>query len=215
MSNKTTDSLIDSLTDDLKPVKRLLHPYARILPWIFVAIVYLAGIANFLGIRMDIMDKLHEAPFLFEMVLASLIAITGAYAAGLSTIPDMRSQQWFMAVPATQAGIFLIFVICTLIAEGTDHHSLPRLAMHHCFSDGLLIAFVPIIMLILLVKRGATTHPNLSSFMSILSVGALGWMTLRLTCGSDNLGHMFLHHFGPYLLLGIILGLLARRLYRW
>ena len=53
------------------------------------------------------------------------------------------------------------------------------------------------------------------AFMCVLSVGALGWIALRLTCGAANTGHTLLFHFLPFVAMAALLGALARRLYRW
>lgn len=209
---KNIDALIGDLAAELKPLKGGLHPVILISPWVVIAVAYMAGVIHFLGLRMDWPQKLQEAPFLFEMLLSALVAVSSAYTAGWLAIPDMRQQQWVLAVPSALFGVFMLWVGCQIAAEG---FRMPKVSWHHCFSDALLMGFVPVATLSLLVRRGATTRPGWMAFMCILSVGALGWIALRLTCGGDDTGHTLLFHFLPFVLAASVLGALARRLYRW
>ncbi|MCB9991799.1 MAG: DUF1109 domain-containing protein [Rhodospirillales bacterium] len=209
---KDIDTLIDDLSADLSPVKRIFKPFLWVSPWFVVAMAYLGGVINFLGLRMDLSTKIHEMPFIFEMGLTGMIAVSAGYSAGWLAIPDMREQRWMLAVPTTFFAVFMLFILSAVITSGVHIESL---SWHHCFSDALLMAVVPISTLMLLLKRGATTHPYWMSFMSVLSVGALGWASLRLTCPADHLGHTLLFHFLPFILCAVVLGSLARRIYRW
>ncbi len=210
--DKNMDALIDELSAELEPVSRFAHPFARISPWIIIAVAYISGVIHFLGIRMDIGKKLGEASFLFEMGLTGLIAIFAAYVSGWLTIPDMREQRWMLAVPTSLFAVFMLFIGAHVVAEGI---TMPAISWHHCFSDALLMGVVPIAMLSVLVRRGATTRPLWLAFMSTLSVGAMGWAAMRITCPSDMIGHTMMFHFLPFILFAVLLGVLARRLYRW
>lgn len=210
--DKDIDALIDNLSAELKPVKGMFHPILYISPWVIVALAYLTGVIHFLGLRMDWVQRLQEAPFLFEMLLSLLISVSAAYTAGWLAIPDMRERQWLLAVPVSLFAVFMLWIGCLLAAEG---FTMPKISWHHCFSDALLMGFVPVATLSLLVRRGATTRPGWMAFMCILAVGALGWMALRLTCGSVDTGHTLVFHFLPFVLAAALLGALARRLYRW
>lgn len=210
--DKDIEALIEELTDNLSPVKSVLRPVALITPWLLVGLAYVAAVLHFLGIRMDWRDKLAETAFVFEMGLAGLIAVISAYVAGWLAVPDMRAKQWLLAVPATLFLCFMLWVMCALITEGSVSF---QFDWRHCFSSALLMAFIPVASLTLLARRGATTRPGWMAFVSILAVGAIGWITLRLTCTADNIGHTMALHFLPYILLAVLLGALARRLYRW
>lgn len=209
---KDTESLIDELSGRLTPVKPAPHPVQVISPWVIIAVAYLAGVVHFLGVRMDIADRLGEGAFLFEMVLTGAIAVSAAYCAGWMAIPDMRGQSWMMAVPVTLFGVFLLWTVCQMAESGL---SIRDVSWHHCFSDAMLMGFVPIATLVMLVKRGATTRPCALAFMSVLSASALGWGALRITCMSESAGHILMLHFLPFVLAAALMGALARRLFRW
>lgn len=208
----SVEGLIDSLSSELEPVKTMSHPALRVLPWAIIALAYLAGTVHFLGVRVDIGEKLQETLFLFEMVLTFGIGITSAYVAGWLSVPDMGSRLWLLAIPSTLFAAFIALIGCTLIRNGFD---MPYIDWHHCFSDSLLMGFVPVTLLLILVKRGATTKPYWMSFMCVLSAGSLAWMAMRITCTSDRIGHNMIFHFLPFIVLAIVFSALARKLYRW
>lgn len=211
-NEQDTEKLIDELAGELKPVKRVLNPLIYISPWIVIALAYLAGVIHFLGVRMDIEEKLAQSEFLFEFGLSSAISLFAAYAAGFLAIPDMREKKWLLTVPTTLFGVFMFWILTKAIADG---FTVPGFHWHHCFSDALLMAFVPIATLSLLIRKGATTKPGWMAFMSILAVGGMGWMAMRISCMDDDIGHTMIHHFMPFVLIAVLLGVLARRLYRW
>ena len=110
MSSKdlNIDNLINSLSDELEPVKPLAHPFARMAPLIVVSILYVGAMIAMLGPREDFIPKvMHEIDYVFEILLSLSIFISGAVALGWMTIPGMRGQTWMKAVPATLSGIFL------------------------------------------------------------------------------------------------------------
>lgn len=208
------DELIQSLASEAKPVKTLLHPALRVLPWVIVSLAYMAGVIHFLGLRYDFSDKMREDTFMFEMILVLSMSASAAYAAGLLSIPDMRAQKWFLAVPTTIFGVFMLWMGAKL-AMDIGHIKLSKISWHHCFSDGLMVAFIPVVAIIFLVRRGCTTMPGWACFMSTIAVGGIGWIGLRLSCSNDHIAHTFYFHYTPFLVLGVLLGLLAHRIYKW
>lgn len=209
---ESTEEFIERLSEDLKPVKHIFSPVWTVTPWLIVVLGYLAGVVHFLGLRMDWEEKLAAPEFLFELSLTFSIAVSAGYCAGWMAVPDMREKNWMQAVPLTLFGAFLLYMLCHIVPEGM---SVPHLQWHHCFSDAILMAFVPIAALSILVKQGATTRPRMLSLMSVLAVGALGWGALRLTCMQDDVAHTLFYHFIPFIIFAVLVGVLARRLYRW
>lgn len=217
MAKKTkVEELIAALETDLKPVRPLHHPFLRVMPVMIVVLAYLAGVIHFLGIRMDIMDRLHDSAYLYELGLTVVISITAAYSAGLLSIPDMHEKTWFLAVPSSLFAALFLWMCCEFGIEAfAGDVNISHLSWSHCFSDAMLMAFVPIVALVMLVRKGATTRPKWMAFMSVLSVGALGWASLRITCIAEHSEHIMIFHFMPFVILGTICGLLANRIYKW
>ena len=215
MSEDNIKTLIDDMTGDWQPAGKMWHPVARVVPWAALMVVYIYGVVMYVGLRRDWPGIADDIFFIFEIGLTAMMAISAAIASSWLGIPDMGGRKWVLYVPLTLFGVFILWLGCHVYGQG----GLPLLSrhqgLHHCFSEGLLMGTVPVAGLMFLTRRGATTRPFMSAFMSILAGGALGWIGLRFSCGATNMVHVLLYHFLPFVLMGGVIGSLARWLYRW
>ena len=213
MSDQNVDSLIDSLSDELEPVKRLPHPFMRLLPLLVVSLIYMVAMIAMIGPRDDWMPKMyHEISYVFEFLLSLSLFVSAAATLAWLSVPDMRGQTWLKAVPVTLGGVFLVWAVLRIAFEwGEPLH----FALKNCSLDGFIMTALPVAVLTLFTKKGATTQPIWSSCMTILSFSGLGWAGLRLTCGANTFAQSFVIHFIPFVILGVLFGLLSRRIFRW
>ncbi len=212
MSDQSTETLIDNLTEELSPMRRLVHPSLRALPWVALAMAYVAGVVNYLGLRPDLFAQFENSTFLFETGLMFFITLTAVLASAFLCVPDMRGRKWLVSVPST---LFLAFLLWTITRSFTEGIHMPAIHWDHCFQDRALMGFVPAVAIMFLGTRGATTRPRMMALMNILAVGALGYIGLRFTCSLDTVGHAALYHLFPFIVFGSALGFAARRIYRW
>jgi len=210
MSNAET--LIDNLCNGLRPCKRLPHPFLRALSGAILALAYVAGVVNYLGIRPDLAQKFQDTAFLFEIGTMGAVSLSAVLAASWLCVPDMRGVKWLVAVPLTLFGVFLFW--CGIRAH-VDGFAMPAMHWDHCFNDGLLMGFVPAAAVIFMSRRGATTRPFLMALVAVLSVGALGYVGLRFTCMMDTVGHAGVYHLLPFTVFGVLTGAGARVLFKW
>lgn len=213
MSDEKLNSLIDGLADELEPVKPLAHPLMRMAPLIIVSIFYVGAMIAMLGPREDFMPKMmYEIDYVFEILLSLGIFISSAVALGWMSIPDMRGQTWMKAVPVALAGVFLLWAGLRIFFEWGE----PLVfKLQNCSMDGLFMTFIPVAALVFTSRQGATTQPGWTSFMTVLSFSGLGWAGLRFTCGAGTFMQSFVIHFIPFIVMGVIFGLFARRIFRW
>ena len=213
MSEQNLDKLIDGLADDLEPAKPLAHPLLRMAPLIVVCILYVGAMIAMLGPRQDFMPKMmHDIDYVFEILLSLSIFISSAAALGWMSIPDMRGQTWMKAVPVTLAGVFVLWAGLRTFYEWDQ----PLVfELRNCSLDGLFMTFLPVAALVFTSRQGATTQPVWASFITVLSFSGLGWAGLRFTCGANTFLQSFVIHFIPFILLGVVFGLFARRIFRW
>ena len=213
MSEKDLNTLIDDLADDLKPVKPLAHPLKRMAPLIIVCIFYVGAMIALLGPREDFMPKMmYEIDYLFEILLSLSIFISSAVALGWLSIPDMRGQTWMKAIPVTLAAVFILWAGLRIFFEWGE----PLVfKIENCKLDGLFMTVIPVAALVFMSRRGAVTQPGWTSFITVLSFSGLGWAGLRFTCGAGTFLQSFLIHFVPFIMLGVIFGLLSRKIYKW
>ena len=206
------DDLIKSLGEDLKPVKPLGCPARRTLPWIAFSALYAAIIIHYVGMRPDLVVKLHDGVFMFEIILVGITAILAAGASVYMSVPDMCGQKWLKPTALSFIAVFFLWAFTQWFSYGMP---MPEPHWDHCINQSAIIALLPIAMLLYIAKRGTTTTPVMMSIMNVASVGALAYIALRLTCMVDDVGHIFFFHVIPFLIAGTLLGVMARKIYKW
>lgn len=210
---QSIDSMIENLSNDLSEVKPLPHPLLRVLPLIGISVFYLFAMVAMLGPREDWMPKMfNEISYLFEIGLSLSVFISAAMALCWMSVPDMRGQTWLKAVPVTLLGVFVGWAGLRIYFEWGEPL---MMSLGNCSLDGLFLTAVPVFILTLMARRGATTQPGWSAFMSILSFSGLAWAGLRFTCGANTFLQSLVIHFIPFVVLGIVFALFARRIFKW
>ena len=213
MSNKDITTLINDLSKDLASTGKPARPLMRTLIWLSISGLATAIFFYFIGLRSDLAPKLQAADFLREVTLLIALTTTAGYAAFLLSVPDKGGKAWFIPIPLT---LFAVAVLSTIITMLTTGFTWPELRFVHCIEHAGLFVIVPAALITFMTARkGATVHPVLLMMMIALAAGSLGYICLRLSCMMDSIGHNLVYHMSPYLILGMLLGLIARRLYRW
>lgn len=213
MSGKNLDSLIGNLTEELEPTKPMAHPFIRMMPWCALVLVYVYLVVEYVGVRHDLGAKLTDPRFIFEISIISFVGITALISSNYLCVPDMRGRSWMIALPFTGLGLFSIWsVIHAIMIEG-EH--MPQLHIDHCMGEGAFMAVIPLAMLLFMMRKGATTRPLLMASMNVLTVISISYIGLRMTCAMDSVGHTVVGHLLPYIGIGLVLGLAARKLYKW
>ncbi len=214
MSDKDINALISDLTQDVKPVKCCRHPLLRLLPFLFVAVIYIGGIFYFYGVRPDLAAKWGDSIFVFEVLLMAMIAISSALSSVYLSLPDKGGYGWLPVVPFTALGIFALWSIARIFSNGMPL-VMPGLHMDHCMGEGVFMAIIPLAMLLVITRSGATVAPYLSAAMGVISAGAIGYTGLKISCSMDTVAHTLVSHLAPYLLIGALMGIFARKLFKW
>ena len=209
---KNTDDLINSLCDGLEP-KKACCPYSRILLWAVFSVGYLLITFWYFGLRGDLAERLSDGNFIFEMALASMLLLSSAMVSSWLSFPDCHQKNSFKAVPVTLFATFIIWIVSHMFTSGMGVLSMMKLG--HCATDGLYIEIIPFIAIVFLTIKGRTTAPYWSIFMNVLAVAAMGWISLRLTCSMDNMGHSFLNHLLPFSIIGAATAVFARKIFKW
>lgn len=212
MGVRDLDALIGNLTSELCPVQCLGHPFRCAVMWVGLTVIYEALVVMIFGLRPDIALKIADLHFLFETGLVLAVGLSAAMASAWLCIPDMRGLRWLAALPISGVAIFFFWAFLNLVTGG-DVVSVPHLG--RCFASAALSSLVPMAALVFMMRRGSTTSPVLSGVMNILAVGCAGYVGLRLICTTEGIGHDLAYHVFPFMLLGAVIGLFARWIYRW
>lgn len=206
------DDMIKQLSGELKPVCCLGNPYLRAMKWLSVGLISVVIIGAILGFRGDLGTKMMSPGFELEIIVALLLAVSSAIAASWLSVPDGAEKKQVVIMP-----YILVAFAGLLFARETFHHGidLPEFKLTTCMLNGLIMGLIPVALMVYLMKCGASTRPVLMTLVSMIASGSIGYIGLRLICHSDAIGHVCLYHVVPFVVIGLILGLLARRLFRW
>jgi hypothetical protein len=206
------DKLISGLCSEYKGV-RLLNCSFR-CAWLTALISggWVAVLIPFSGIRHDWADVMHDPVFIFENALVLVTWVLALMAASLLRVPDMAGHTWLLRAPLVLLAIMAGWIFYRTAAEGGMRL---EINWHHCCSNGIIYGIIPLALLTFVSRSGATTRPYWMAFMNALAVGTAGWVGLRLSCPMDDVGHGFVYHFVPFVLLGSLFLPVARRLFRW
>lgn len=209
---KNTEDLIGQLCSDLEPTSPRC-PYRRILLWLVLSVAYIVGVVAYLGPKVDIMEHLTNASFLFEMMMAMAIFISSALASSWLSFPDCLQRNWMKIISVTLFGAFTLWILANAIEEGMDFFS--HFYLKSC-SRSLIVEALPFAALVYMTARGNTTQPYWSMAMNVMAVSSLGWIGLRITCSMyDSMTYGFIHYMLPVAILGAGVGFFARKLFKW
>ncbi len=204
---------IENLAQDLKPVTQCRNPLGVSLLWGAIALTYVMAVASMVGLRSNLSARMADPIFTFEILLALLTGLAATFATFLLSVPDARGKKWVLPIPATLFAVHLLWMFVRMNAEGMG--PMPSLAFSYCWMDAALMAGIPAILAVVLVRRGATVRPVFLAFNAVLAMSSFGWIGVRLTCMHDTVGKAYLINYLPYIVVGFAFGLLARRIFRW
>ncbi len=208
-----TQKTIDDLCCGLKPCKRLGNPLWRSLLWMVIAISYVSAVALMLGVQPNTWERLHQHHFVFEILLSFATGITASIATFFLSVPDCRGKDWFYSIPGTLFGVHMIWMFVRFAME--DVGIFPANWFGHCWMDCILMAGVPSAVVLLLIRKGATVRPRLLAFNAVLAIASFSWIGMRFICPFETVGKAYFVNFLPFLMSGIVLAFVAKRLFRW
>lgn len=214
MTNKDNeiDQTIKSLCGDLKPVC-CVNPLWRALLWILLVITYTSAVAMTIGLRENIAEAMNREIYIFELMLAFATGIFASLLTFWLSTPDCERYKKYMAVPITLLGVQMVWMFDRLYFEGVG--DIRENWLSHCWINTALHTTLPAIAVIILVRKGATVMPCALASYAVLAVSQFGWIGMRLVCPHDNVGEAYFLNFLPYVIIGIIAGMGAKKLFRW
>lgn len=212
--NSDINKTIEGLCSDLKPCCRLKNPLWRSLLWMTIAISYVVAMALMIGLQPNTMERMtHHHHFVFEITLSFITGITASIATFLLTIPDSRDREWFYSIPITLFGVHILWMLIRFMMEGFG--VVPSDWFGHCWMDCFIMAGVPAGLVLFLIRKGATCRPRLLAVNAILAVASFSWIGMRFVCPFETVGKAYFVNFLPFLVIGLIVGFAAKKLFRW
>ncbi|MCI5060474.1 MAG: NrsF family protein [Alphaproteobacteria bacterium] len=205
------NDLIDNLCGELTPVCKK-SPYRSIFIWVLLSALYISGVILYYGPKIDLINSLSEASFIFEIIIAGSIFIFGAIASSFLSFPDEVQKTWPKIVTLVLFCVFITWIFANIIEEGISDRIF---TLGSCYK-GIFVEAIPFVALIFITMRGHSTKPYWLMAMNVMSVSALGWIGLRITCSMyDSMLYSFTHYLLPFAVLSVAIGLFARKIFKW
>ena len=209
----SVDELINSLTEKAVPTRPAATPFMLFLKWSAYAVVYIAVLLFFFGLRDDIRTQLHFSLFRFEIGSLMGILLTSLLSATTLSFPDMHQKNFIAGLPL----IPLILFVNVLYAQWLNDVPPAALPDHDviCLLCISMFSVLPAAIIIQVLRQQATTHYYATGSVALLAASSLGCLTLRLSEKTDSILHLVEWHYLPMIgfsLLGLWLG---RRYLKW
>lgn len=172
MTDASTDTFIDGLADDLRPIRRLSSPGLRAATWIAVVAAVACVMAAFSDLG-DLARRLAYVPDMWLAVLGSTsTAVLGAVAVFHLCLPDGKSRWALLLLPGLALWIAGTGMGCfrSWLLPGLEPATLVE--ARTCFGFITLLSVPLSAMTILMVRRGYPLRPNLAAATGGLAVAA-------------------------------------------
>ena len=190
--NMSTNDLIANLSQDLPPVQRLAHPAKRLLMWIGIAFpvsLIMGALVEQQSFALVFVDgesfalakeRLTDWRSLLELGAIFATALTAGYAALCGTQPGRAPHAWVLPVFPFAAWLALVTESCFELYQqiGPDQFSF---APHWtCYPSVVATGAAPVLVMVIMLKRGMLASPSVTVGMAVLAASALGAVGLRL-----------------------------------
>lgn len=209
-----TETLIESLTLNVDPVKPLRSPSIRTLCWFAISLPYCAVILWMMSPRPDLALKLMDARYLIEQGAALLTAVAASFVAFRLTIPG---ETRLLILPIVPLAVWLGSLFQGFLQEWfrTGIASISLQNDWICLPAIVLAGAIPALSMVVMLRRGAPLAPRITVALGGLAAGALGNFGLRFFHQQDVSLMVLVWQFGTVALMSALCGLIGRRILRW
>lgn len=205
-----TERLVERLAADLQPVRRIPPPAQRLGWWLLVSLPATALVVLAFGLRPDLAARLSDRAFLLEEAGAFLTAVLAAYAALCAGLPDQPA--WKLWLPLAPMALWLGTLghqcLDAAIRFGLQGLVVTLDAM--CVPAIALGGLVPLLAILLLLRRGGRFRATHCSICGALAAAALAAAALRLYHTQDAAIMVIVWQLGSAFLFTLLASRLTR-----
>ena len=175
--------LINLLSTDHAPVKRLRPPFVRALLWLGAVGLFLAIVVWVNGLRPDISIQMEKARFVAETTAILLTGIVAAFAAFRAAIPG--APRWTLLTPLPLLLLWLL-----LLGKGCmddlDSGRFSWLISTHCLVQIGWTGLISGLPMLLMLRRAAPMHRLPLALLAGLASASLAAFAMSLYHGYDT-----------------------------
>jgi hypothetical protein len=209
-----TDDLIRQLAAAAAPVRRLLPPWRRALVWLALVLPYVVLVIWFYPAT-PALSAMHGTRFMIEEFAAASTAIAAAWAAFASTVPG--SDRRLLWLPLAPLALWLATLGTGCVDDWlrTGAGGLALRPDWDCLPPSLLLGWLPLTVMVVMLRRGAPLRPHLSVLLGALAVAGLVNVGLQTFHIGDVSIMVLFWHLGCGLLLSVLVGSAGTLVLSW
>lgn len=210
-----TDKLIERLAANAAPVRRLRPPQVGLAIWLALSVPYVVLVAYVHGLAVDMPSLGADPRFMIEEIAALATALTAGYAAFSTLVPGRsRAVAWLPLIPLS---VWLVSIGKGCIEDFTrlGFAGLTVKIDWMCIPPLAWVGIVPILVMVVMLRRGAPLMPGMTLALGGLAIGALANAGLQLFHLGDISVMVLVWHFCSTVLLSVVAGWLGPGLFRW
>jgi hypothetical protein len=209
----TTAHLIETLSAQATPVRRLRPPLVRTGVWLLAAALVLGLLALLYGVRPDLAERLRQPSFALALAGALLTGVLAAVAAFHVSLPD-GSRAWLL-LPLPPLALWVSTIGYGCLADWVDigPAGIEPGATLACFVT-LVIASVPSsVVLLVMLRHAAQLRPTMVATMGGLASAGIAATALSLFHELDATVMILVWNLGAAALIVAFGGIFGRRLF--
>lgn len=208
--------LIDLLSTELAPVKRLRPPAVRALHWLGAVALFLGIIIWVSGLRPDLSIEMAKTRFIAEIAAILLTGIVAAFAAFRAAIPG--APRWVLLTPLPPLLLWLLFLGKGCL-EDIDSGRFAWSISTHCLQQIGWTGLVSGVPMLVMLRRAAPLQRVPLAVLAGLASASLAAFAMCLYHSYDTSVIVLISH--GLIISGLVIGfgvmgpaLLTRRLVR-
>jgi hypothetical protein len=176
--------------------------------------LYAALVVSLFGLRVDFMSKIHQPFFQLELLLSLLTIISSITALVFLRLPSYSEKPSIKNLPLLFFALFSLLIFYRYLNRGNEdfNHVLCAPHEYQCLAGILIFSIIPVIALLIILRRGVVTNFYSSALTIGIGSGAISYLTERLIHETESLSHLFIWHFLPIFLV-IFLGALLTKIF--
>lgn len=207
MTGTATETLINSLAADARPVRRLKPPMLRCGLWLGFAaiIVIMLGISH--GVRPDLARRFADPVFALRVAGAGVTGVLAALSVFLISLPD-RSRKWaLLPVPAVLIWLSTIGYGCLTAWMRLPADGMRLAEVMSCLATLVLTGSPLSFALVIMMRHTRPLSPGPVALNGALAVAAITAMALSLFHDLDATVLILLWNLGTAALFLCVAGL--------
>ncbi|MBK8396597.1 MAG: DUF1109 family protein [Leptospiraceae bacterium] len=199
-----TGKLIQELSSQLTPVKRIYPVWISFIFWIGFSFI---ATSLFVWNRSGNFTNIHIPVYLHELIFILLVILSSAYIALYTSIPGNRIRNKYQLAPVL---FFILWAGSILVRSfiSNKYFILPNFSYHYCAKDIILMSLPSTSVFVFLINRRFTTNKYKMGFFVLAASACVSAIGVAFLCPNETSYHLFWIHFLPVLtlsLFGIVL----------